>query len=303
MSDAAAAPASPPLAIAVIGLGGIGSTFAFQLAQAGHDVTVVARPASPRLAQLQRDGGVVDHTGQGAATRVADALDEAKPYDLVIVTTLAHQVDAVLPALTRSAAKAIHFMFNTFEPERLGDAVGPGRASFGMPFVAATVNKAGRLHATITATRKTLHGDRRWTDLFNAAGIPSAFDADMPLWLRNHAPMCIAMEAISFLGQRRGSGASWSEAATTARGVRAGYAIIRALGHAIYPKSKVTLAGLPTPALAAMLWAVSRVRSFRDLLATGVGECRALADTLADAAAGKPELSDAARAVLAMKPA
>lgn len=40
--------------IAVSGPGGIGSTFAFQLARAGHEVTVVAR--TKRLAQLQRDG-------------------------------------------------------------------------------------------------------------------------------------------------------------------------------------------------------------------------------------------------------
>lgn len=59
--------------------------------------------------------------------RVADALDEQTSYDLVIVTLLAHRVDAVLPALRRSGAKRIQFMFNTFDPERLQDAVGSDR--------------------------------------------------------------------------------------------------------------------------------------------------------------------------------
>ncbi len=54
---------STPLSIAVIGIGGIGSTFAYYLARAGHDVTVVARPGSPRLQQLQREGGIVRDTG------------------------------------------------------------------------------------------------------------------------------------------------------------------------------------------------------------------------------------------------
>jgi predicted dinucleotide-binding enzyme len=37
-------PSSPPLRIAVLGVGKIGSTFAFQLARTGnHDVTVICR--------------------------------------------------------------------------------------------------------------------------------------------------------------------------------------------------------------------------------------------------------------------
>jgi hypothetical protein len=49
--------------------------------------------------------------------RVTDTLDEETPYDLVIVTLLACQVDAALPTLRRSAAECIQFMFVTFEPQ------------------------------------------------------------------------------------------------------------------------------------------------------------------------------------------
>ena len=41
--------AKSPLSIAVLGVGRIGSTFAYQLSRAGHEVTVIARPDSPRL--------------------------------------------------------------------------------------------------------------------------------------------------------------------------------------------------------------------------------------------------------------
>ena len=44
---------SSPLNVAVVGVGRIGSTFAFRLARAGHDVTAVARPGSSRLDQLR----------------------------------------------------------------------------------------------------------------------------------------------------------------------------------------------------------------------------------------------------------
>ena len=109
MSDT---PASP-LSLAIIGVGRIGSAFAYQLARAGHDVTVVARPGSRRLTQLQRDRGIVLTTGERANVTIADHLDEETPFDLVIVTTLAHQVDPLLRALRCSQARCVHFMFVT----------------------------------------------------------------------------------------------------------------------------------------------------------------------------------------------
>jgi len=49
------------LRIAIVGGGSIGSAFAFQLARVGgHDVTVVVRPDSNRIRQLQRDNGIVN---------------------------------------------------------------------------------------------------------------------------------------------------------------------------------------------------------------------------------------------------
>ena len=274
------------LNIAVVGVGSIGSTFAFQLARTGgHDVTAVARPGSLRLEQLRRDDGIVDIRGERATVRVADALDERVPYDLVIVTLLAHQVDMVLPALQRSAAKCIQFMFNTFEPERLRDALGPERCAFGMPFVQAQVGDDGRLKAVIGAMgQKTLMGQQRWVDLFNAAGLPAALEPDMPLWLRCHVPLCVAFESVSVAGERRGGGASWGEAVRLARGVQESFALIKGLGHPIYPRTKARLNGCPAWVLASMLWFMSRIRSFRELLATGENECRALADVMLAAA-------------------
>ena len=98
---------SPPLDIAVLGVGGIGSAFAFQLARSGHAVTAIARPGSPRLQQMRRDGGIVDIEGTHAPVRVSDGLDDRVVHDVVIVTLQAHRIDAVRPVLQRSAAKCI----------------------------------------------------------------------------------------------------------------------------------------------------------------------------------------------------
>ncbi len=295
--------AAIPLSIAVIGAGKIGSTFAYQLARAGHQVTVVARPGSPRLQQLQRDRAIALTTGERAPVQVTGTLDEQSPYDLIVVTTLAHQVEALLPALQRSQARCVHFMFVTFEPERLSTALGEARCTFGMPFVMATLDSEGRLKSRITSTQKTLHSDRRWVALFQGAGLPSALEPNMPLWLRCHTPLCTAFESIAVAGQRRGRGASWADAMTVARGLHGGFAIARALGYRLYPASKSIMNSLPNVLLAPVLWSFSRVTSFRELLATGLNESRALIDTMAAAAAKlRPAVPNAVQAVLAMKP-
>jgi|GEM_PF-646467 len=290
------------LCIAIVGVGGIGSTFAFQLARAHHHVTAIARPGSDRLRQLQRDGGVVNVRGERAELRISDSLDEETPYDLVIVTLLAHQLDAVLPALSRSRAQCIQLMFNQFDPERLRDALGAERCAFGMPFVQGSLDKDGKLTAVIGAAgQKTLMSEQRWVDVFIAAGLPAVREPNMLLWLRCHVPLCIAFESVSVAGVRRGGGASWREAMRLARGVHASFALIKGLGYPIYPRFKSWLHLSPAFVVAGMLWLMSRIKSFRELLATGINECRALVDVLVVAAAhaNPPVASDP---IQAMKP-
>jgi 2-dehydropantoate 2-reductase len=275
-------PPASPLRIAVLGVGNIGSAFAFQLARVGgHDVTAIARPGSKRLAELERDQAIVDIHGERASVRVASSLYADTPYDLVIVTLLAHQTAPLLPVLRRSAARRIQFMFNTFQPEAFLAAIGPERCAFGMPFIQATLGTDGRLNAAIgRGGQRSIMSRQGSVDVFNAAGLPAALEPDMPLWLRCHAPLCVAFESVAVAGERRGGGASWGEALTLARGVHASFTLIKALGYGIYPRAKKILDGSPAWVIAAMLWFMSRIRAFRQLLAMGKGECRALVETM-----------------------
>lgn len=290
------------LRIAIVGAGNIGSTFAFQLANSGHHkVTVVARPGSIRLKQLQRDNGIININLERAQVDVVDSLDPEVDFDLVIVTTLAYQVDAVLPALAASKAKWIQFMFNCFEPERLSAAVGPERCSFGEPFVQALIDADGKLKSTIGAMgQKTKMGDQRLVDVFNASKLPATYEPNMALWLRCHAPLCVAFESISVAGVRRGGGASWAVAMTVARGAQEGWKLIQAEGDFIYPKAKARFASSPAAVLASVLWFMSRIKSFRELLANGLNECSALVDVMIIAAKRHPNI-DAIK-IQAMKP-
>ncbi len=294
---------TPKLRIAVLGVGGIGSAFAFQLARVGgHDVTVVARPDSPRLQQLMRDQGIVKAAGERADVTVTDKLDQEIAYDLVLVTLLAHQAGAVLPVLKHSAAKWIQFMFNNFEPEHLRNAIGADRCSFGMPFIQASLDQSGRLSAKIgTGGQKSKMNSKECADIFNNADLPAVLEPDMLLWLRCHVPLGAAFESVSVAGVRRGGGASWAEANVIALGMQESFTLIGRLGYRLYPSGKALLHASPTWLVTGLLWSMSRIRSFRDLLATGENECRALVDVLvANASKAQPPVS--AGKILAMKP-
>lgn len=301
--SSAAPTTAPPLSIAIIGVGKIGSTFAYRLAQAGHKVTAIARPGSKRLQQLQRDQGIIDVKGERADVITADELDVSEVYDLIIVTTLAHQVDAVIPALRKNNSVAIHFMFNTFDPERLQRAVGAQRVSFGMPMVVASLTPDGKLRSMISAKRKTVHGDERWAKLFDESGIPSSFENDMMGWLRCQAAVCVAMESISIAAKRRGGGSSWKEATIAARGSQAIFKIIKQLGFRVFPRPQAMMSSAPTFLVAAMLWMVSRVPPIRNAMANGVNECRSLIDEIVSNKSSAKVSPAAVSAVLAMKPA
>ena len=100
-------------------------------------------------------------------------------------------------------------------------------------------------------------------------GIPAAVESDKPLWLRCHAPLCVGFESVSLAAMQCGSEASWREARALARGVHAAFRRIEVLGIPVYPRSKRRLYRSPDAIVAAMLWELSRVRPFRELLATG----------------------------------
>jgi 2-dehydropantoate 2-reductase len=277
--------------IAIVGPGAIGSVFAFQLARAGHDVTVVARGA--RLAFLEHEKAIVLGSGERAAVGVSAALDTDVSWDLVLVTVLATQVEAVLPALRASAARTVMFMFNTFESlAPLRAAVGDSRFVFGFPGGVFALLVDGRIHPQIRSG--TTVGDAKWAAVFDAAGIPSVVDDDMQSWLRTHAAMVAPLMAIGTVVCARGGGISWPEANKYAAAMAAGVGIVKAAGNELRPSGVRTLLSLPHWLHTAMLWLMSRTKVLRDLGALGATEPRMLIDMMSAAA---PEQAAALQAI------
>ena len=86
-----------------------------------------------------------------------------------------------------------------------------------------------------------------------------------------------------------------------ARGMKESFKLIRRLGYRLYPSEKRWLAIGPAWMAAYMLQKMSRIAGFRNLLATGINECRALVDVLV-AAAAKSKTPVSVSKILAMKP-
>jgi 2-dehydropantoate 2-reductase len=281
--------------IAIIGPGGIGSTFAFQLSRAGHDVTVVARGG--RLVRLRRDGAIVTTDGQRAPVRVAGELDAATEWDLVLVTVLVSQVDVLLPMLGGSNAKAVMFMFNTFGSlDRLRDAVGPKRFAFGFPAIVASL-RDGRLSSSILRRgMSTTVTDPVWAKVFNDAGIPATVHPDMESWLRTHAAVIVPLAIGGGIAQRRGSGLSKDESVKLSRAMDEGLRLVRHLGNSITPAPMAVVERMPVRALAALLWMLTRLRAFtRTLGVAPADEPRMLIDEMSAAAPGRTPALQAVR--------
>ena len=270
--------------IAIVGTGAIGSTFAYQLARAGHAVTVIARGA--RLEQLERDGAVIRASGERAAVQVNGVIDVRVAYDLVLATVLATQVAAVLPALRASAAKKVMFMFNTFDPlDPLREAVGAGRFAFGFPAGVFTLLREGKIEPQIRSGTTT--DDAAWAKSFTDAGIPTVVDGDMHAWLRSHAALVIPLMAIGTVVHQSGAAISWPEAGRYAAAMTQAFEVVHALGHRITPSILRLMSRLPRAVVTATLWALSRTKMLRDLGALGPAESRMLIDMMTAAAPGK----------------
>lgn len=269
--------------IAVLGPGAIGSTFAFRLAKAGHAVTVIARGA--RLAHLEATQAIVTAGGERAPVQVARALDAQTPWDLVLVTVLAPQVDAVLPSVAQSAAKSVMFMFNTFEPfTRLRDAVGAHRFTFGFPAILASLNEGVLTTQIVTRGQVTTVTDPKWAEVFTAAGIASVVHPDMESWLRTHAAMVVPFMLAVGTSYARNAGITFGEAWGYARALDEGFRLVRTLGNRITPGPMVALGWMPTPMTAALLWVAARIGTLRRAGAAGFTEPHALIDAMAAAA-------------------
>ena len=200
--------------IAVIGAGGVGGYFGGRLAQAGHDVTFVARGA--HLAAL-RERGLSLESGAGDATvaqaTFTDDVGAVAPCDVVMFCVKLWDVEAaarqVAPLAARGAV-VIPFQNGVDAPDIVARAVGPRRVLGGIAYIAATIRAPGVVAHTGAMARLVVgafaDGDAAaaaaFRDACAAAGIDCMLSADVRRALWEKFCMLAAMSGCTAMARQ-----------------------------------------------------------------------------------------------------
>jgi 2-dehydropantoate 2-reductase len=263
----------------VVGAGVLGSLYAAKLAQAGHDVSILAR--GDRAADLRDKGIVLEEAATGARTTtpipVVERLDPEDVYDAALVMVRKDQLASILPILgaNRGILSMLFMVNNAQGPELLIQGVGRERVLLG--FAGAGGARAGNVvsyHVLPAWQQPTTLGElngartprlERLAITLRQAGFPVAISTRMDAWLATHvawsAPLVHALYMVGgsthALARTRDGVVLW------VRAVRESYQALGALGIPITPAVLRLFQVIPEPLLVAFL---------RRLLATPTAE-------------------------------
>ena len=143
--------------IAVMGTGGVGGYFGARLAQAGHDVTFIAR--GKHLDAIRAVGLRVESTVSPLHLPRVNATDDPKslaPVDVVMFCVKLWDLEeaaAQVGPLVRSGGVVVPFQNGLAAPEVLQRVLGPARVLGGVAYIAATIREPGVIAHTGTMAR------------------------------------------------------------------------------------------------------------------------------------------------------
>jgi 2-dehydropantoate 2-reductase len=258
--------------VAIVGAGPVGCAFAVHLVQAGHDVTIVGR--GQRLANLQEHEGILIKKSEIATevsrihVKAVGSLDITQPWDLVLLTITAQQLDEPLLATLKSCPTTteILFMFNTFASlDKYFDALGRERCIMGFPAIMAFFYEGALVHQFMSFGQITIVSSPEWRSVFSSAGITCVHESDMQSWLRTHAAMIVGVMSATVAAATKKSGVTWAEAQLSAGAAREGLSLVQKLGNSITPRF-IYYIGFAAPSfvLSGLLWVLTRIPSMRN---------------------------------------
>ncbi len=256
--------------ICIYGAGVIGSIFAGKLALAGNNITVLAR--GDRHEEIKKNGiNLVNYKtnkSQKVMVKTIDSLLPNDKYDYIFVVMQRTQVDEILPVLSQNCSKNIVFVVNTASGyEKWAQAVGAERLLVGFPsaggerkdgIVDYFIGK-GLIRMFQTTTFGEYSGEKTQRvcaliKVFNHAGIPTVFCANMDAWQKTH--IAIVTNIGNALYQHNCSNLalskSYNDVVNMVRGIKEGFAVLRALGYPITPR-KLWYLNLPIGMIAFVL--------------------------------------------------
>lgn len=255
--------------ILVYGAGVLGSILAARLHKEGHEVSLLAR--GQRLADLREYGIVMidDLGGQRQVHHVnlVEALAPDDAYDLVLVIMRKNQVADVLPILAANQhTPSVAFLGNNAAgPDAYVAALGLERVLMG--FAGAGGGRDGHVIRHVRGTDdkpaslyigeldgQTTPRLQAIVAAFEEAGFRVHVSPNIDAWLKTHVAFVSPIgDALVLAG-----GDNYRLARTRdglvlmIRAIRESFAVLRALGVSVLPRSLAVIARLPEPILVAL---------------------------------------------------
>jgi len=178
--------------VVVIGAGVVGQTYASLLANAGHDVSIVAR--GHRADQLRSSGIVLNQGGRVSRTtcRVIDALDDAESADVVLIAVRGDQLRSVQNEVAASAASIVACMSNPLgHRETFEQQVGAQRTVFAFSGIGGLIAEDGSVHYHCVRQQPTVvdvgaNAGPAVAELMTSTGLTVRRENQMNSWLDTH---------------------------------------------------------------------------------------------------------------------
>ncbi len=188
--------------ILVFGAGVIGTTYAWQLQEAGYDITLFVR--KQRMVRYTNSGVPVNYTDLRSQTEdygqsvfrpnVIDRLDSNSPYDLIIVSVRSNQWSDALPYIAKHAGKAdVLLLGNMWEEVKSVNKIFPkGKCFFGFPDIVTGSPTENGINCHLFKRGHTILGEadkkvterlKKTAEIMEAAGMEPKINKDIKDWL------------------------------------------------------------------------------------------------------------------------
>ena len=239
--------------ILIYGAGIIGCTYGWQLAEAGHDITVLVRKGQKQ--QIDENGihlicqdfrnGKKKTVDTVFRPSVIEELDIQNDFDYIVVATNKIQLPDVLPALGVSAGKAhILFFQNNWDYfDEIGRYLKPEQYFFGFPFMVGGGRDADRIHCVISGMEYShtpigeVNGEitprvRKFVQALEDANMKPVPSQQILLWIITHYAVAAGLTAGILCAGNAAKFVSDSTIIRTAiRAIREGFAICLKRGY------------------------------------------------------------------------
>ncbi|MEO7588104.1 MAG: 2-dehydropantoate 2-reductase N-terminal domain-containing protein [Arachnia sp.] len=231
--------------VLVVGAGVIGAVHAARFAEAGHDVSLLARGA--RRATYEEDGVTLHSGGKSLRThpRIVGAGGAGGPFDLTVVAVRATQIDAILDLLRANDSPTVAFLQHLGpHADRVRRTLGNNRTVVAFPGIGGLVRADGSVeYVEIAAQPTTIDATADGAHVLRAAiistGMRTAMEPDMPGWLATHEVFmgCLGAGILASGGDAPTLAANPVRLLGVVQSVREGFVSLSSSGTTVTPRA------------------------------------------------------------------